>query len=226
METIEITREQLSKMKNLKAGIVLQKDGIIYKYDPDSKHIIQKISDLGNHPYLKQLAKPINFLELEREYYGYTMLYYKKIKQVTDAIKAGIIKNLGDYFDELFMIVTKLNTLKLIYWDFHENNIYADAKGKPFILDLDDITDEDSAENLLEQKEYLTEFMLGTYFGKYRGFHWYFGTNAFKNILNNEANEYLEMLREGDLSLTDMPYCVLTELEDQDKTNALKLSFK
>lgn len=122
----------------------------------------KKISDLGNHPYLKQLAKPINFLELEREYYGYTMLYYKKIKQVTDAIKAGIIKNLGEYFDELFMIVTKLNTLKLIYWDFHENNIYTDAKGKPFILDLDDITDEDSEENLLEQKEYLTEFMLGT----------------------------------------------------------------
>lgn len=42
METLEITREQLSKMKNLKAGIVLQKDGIIYKYDPYSKHIIQK----------------------------------------------------------------------------------------------------------------------------------------------------------------------------------------
>jgi hypothetical protein len=226
MKIIQITEEKLKKMKDLKDGLVHVQNGIVYKHDSESEELIKRIVQLGNHPYLEQLAKPIDLLEIEKEYYGYTMLYYKNIKLVTEAIKSGIIKNLGDYFDELFMVLTKLNTLKLIYWDFHENNIFADEKGRPFILDLDDISQEDSDENLLEQKEYLTEFLLGTYLERYRGFYSYFITPAFKEILNSEANEYLEAIRESDYSLKDMPYCVLTELEDQDKTNALKLRLK
>ena len=226
MSIITITREELEKMEDIYNGNVYLKDGIIYKRDTESEQVIKKIHQLGNHPYLKQVVKPIDFLELEKEYFGYTMRYYNTIKKVNKAIKQGTIKNLGDFFDELFMIITKLNTLKLIYWDFHENNIFSDKDGHPFIIDLDDIEQEDSDTNLLEQKEYLTEFLLGTYIVQYHGYYWYFKTPALQNILNKEANEYLEAIRCGDHSLKDMPYSVLTELEDQEKTTALKLALK
>lgn len=226
MSIIKITREELWEMEDIYNSNVYLKNGIIYKCDTESEQVIKKIHQLGNHPYLKQIVKPIDFLELEKEYFGYTMLYYNTIKKVNEAIKQGTIKNLGDFFDELFMIITKLNTLKLIYWDFHENNIFSDENGHPFIIDLDDIEQEPSDTNLLEQKEYLTEFLLGTYTEQYHGYYWYFKTTALKDILNKEANEYLEMIRNGDPTVKEMPYSVLTELEDQDKTNALKLALK
>lgn len=226
MSIITITKKELSKMTDLNNGNVYLKGNTIYKCDKESEQIIKKIHKLSNHPYLKQLAKPIDFLELEQEYIGYTMEYYKNIQNINVAIKKGIVKNLGDYFNELFMIIIKLNILKLIYWDFHEGNILADEKGQPFIIDLDDISEEDSHENLIEQKEYLTEFLLGTFLGEYKGFPAYFRTDAFKQILNKEANEYLDSIYNHDILLTDMPYTVLTELEDQEKTTALKLALK
>lgn len=226
MRIINITEEEIAKMKVLKEDNVFLKGNFVYKRDSESEEIIKKIIELGNNPALDQLSKPLAILELQKQYYGYVMKYYKALQNVNDSIKNGTIKNLGDYFNELFMIVTKLNIIKLIYWDFHEGNILVDKNGKPFIIDLDDISDEDSDENLLEQKEYLSEFLLGTYLGQYKGFPAYFRNNALRDILNNEANEYLEGIYNRDMSIKDMPFVVLTELEDQDKTNALKLSLK
>jgi hypothetical protein len=226
MRIINITEEEISKMRILKEDNVFLKGNYVYKKDTESEEIIKKIIELGNHPALDQLSKPQAILEMQKEYYGYVMKYYKALKNVNDAIKQGIITNLGDYFNELFMIVTKLNLINLIYWDFHEGNILCDKNGKPFIIDLDDISDETSDENLIEQKEYLLEFLLGTFLGQYRGYPVYFRNSALKDILNKEANEYLEGIYNRDMSIKDMPYSVLTELEDNDKTNALKLSFK
>lgn len=226
MRIINITEEEIAKTKVLKEDNVFLKGNFVYKRDSESEEIIKKIIELGNNPALDQLSKPLAILELQKQYYGYVMKYYKALQNVNDAIKNGTIKNLGDYFNELFMIVTKLNIIKLIYWDFHEGNILVDKNGKPFIIDLDDISDEDSDDNLLEQKEYLSEFLLGTYLGQYKGFPAYFRNNALRDILNSEANEYLEGIYNRDMSIKDMPFVVLTELEDQDKTNALKLSLK
>lgn len=226
MKIINITQKDISKLHMLKDDNVFLKGNYVYKKDNESEEIIKKIIELGNHPALNQLSKPIAILELEKEYYGYVMKYYKTLKNVNEAIKQGIITNLGDYFNDLFMIVTKLNLINLIYWDFHEGNILCDKNGKPFIIDLDDISDEASDENLLEQKEYLLEFLLGTFLGQYRGYPVYFRNNALQDILNKEANEYLKGIYNRDMTIKEMPFAVLTELEDEDKTNALKLSFK
>lgn len=226
MKIINITNEQLQKMHILKEDNVFLDSDIVYKIDSESEEIIKKIISLGNHPSLTQLAKPIDILQSQKQYLGYTMQYYKNLQELNQALKNGTIKKLGDYFDELFKITTKLNLLKLIYWDFHDKNILVDKNGKPFIIDLDDITDEISDENLIEQKEYLCEFLIGTYIKKYKGFCTFFRTDAFNKILNKEANEYLEGIYQRDYSIIDMPYAVLTELEDPEKTNALKLALK
>ena len=68
MRIINITEEEIAKMKVLKEDNVFLKDNFVYKRDSESEEIIKKIIELGNNPALDQLSKPLAILELQKQY--------------------------------------------------------------------------------------------------------------------------------------------------------------
>ena len=112
METIQISFDTFDKMKHLKTGIVHLHHKQVYKYSPETKDLITAIDSLKDQPVFQHIAIPTAYLYNKKEYFGYVMKYYKKLHQVEEAIKKGIIKDIEKYALELLSIIEESNKKK------------------------------------------------------------------------------------------------------------------
>lgn len=222
MEKISINFDTFDKMKPLKKGIVHLHRNQVYKYSPETLEIVKAIESFQHKPVLKHLAVPKAYLYNQKIYFGYVMKYYKGLHNVEEAIKSGIIKDIEKYALELLRIVEELNKLSLFYWDFHSENILSDKKGHPFILDLDDIELIPTNEDLHNQREYLTEFLLCIYLNKRRSVHSFAREKIIQNTFKDSTLMYIDTL--GDLKepAPELPYCIIEELHDEEKRELIK----
>lgn len=226
METINISIEEFNKMKKIKPDVVHLHRGQIYKHSPQSFDIIKAVDELRNEKPFQRIAVPSAYLYDKKGYFGYTMRYYKKLRQVEEAIAKGIIKDIEKYALELLAIIEELNKLNLCYWDFHYENILSDKQGHPFILDIDDIEYFPSNEDLHNQREYLTEFLLCMYLGQRKSVHSFAREEAIQKHFKDKTLMYIDTL--GDLKepVPELPYCIIEELQNEDKRDMIKSKIK
>lgn len=222
MEKIDINIGAFMKMKQIKPTVIHLHRNKIYKRSPESLPIIETIDSFRNQPVFKNTSLPEAYLYDKKGYFGYIMKYYKKLKQVDEALKKGIIKDIETFSLELLQIIDELNKLNLCYWDFHFENILSDSKGHPFILDLDDIDYFPSNEDLHNQREYLSEFLLCIYLEKRRSIHRFAREDVIQKYFSTKTLTYIDTL--GDLGKTapDLPYCIIEELRDKEKRDMIK----
>ena len=222
MDKIQINFDKFSKMKALKKDIVHLHRNKVYKHSPETLEIVTAIDSFRNNPVFQHVALPTAYLYNKKQYFGYIMKYYKKLHDVEEAIKKGIIKDIEKYALELLAIIEELNKLKLCYWDFHHENILSDEQGHPFILDFDDMDYFPSNEDLHNQREYLTEFLLCIYLGKRKSVHSFAREEAIQKYFKEKTLMYIDTL--GDLKepAPDLPYCIIEELHNEDKRDMIK----
>lgn len=222
METIHISIEEFNKMKKIKPDVVHLHRGQIYKRSPQSFDIIKAVDELRNEKPFRHIAVPSAYLYDKKRYFGYAMKYYKKLRQVEEAIAKGIIKDIEKYALELLGIIDELNKLKMCYWDLHFENILSDQKGHPFILDLDDIELLPSKEDLHNQREYLTEFLLILYLGKRKSVYSYARDLTIQKYFSEKTLMYLDTLGNLTEPVPDLPFCIIEELQDREKRDMIK----
>ena len=226
MDRIKISMKKFNRMRPIKQGIVHYKNDKIYKHSPRTFDIVNAIDTLQDQEVFKYISVPTAYLYYKKKYFGYVMNYYKKLKQVEEAIKKGIIKDIEKYSLELLSIIEELNKLHLCYWDFHEENILSDEKGHPFILDIDDMEYLPSHEDLHNQREYLAEFLLCIYLNKRKSIHSFARETIIKQTFKDKTLMYIDSL--GDLKepVPELPYCIIEELQDIEKRELIKSNIK
>lgn len=226
MLKIQINTDKFLKMKALKQDVVHLHRNKIYKYSPETEELVKAIESFRSNPVFKHISVPTAYLYDKKQYFGYIMKYYRRLHKVQTAIRKGIVKDIEQYALELLAIIEELNKLNLCYWDFHFENIYSDRKGHPFILDIDDIELCPTNEDLHNQKEYLTEFLLCMYLGQRKSVHAFARQEAILNNFSDKTLEYIDTL--GDLSkpAPDLPYCIIEELHDKEKRDMIKSKIK
>ena len=226
MNTIELSQERFLRFPSLKHGVVHIHNGNLYKYSPSSWGIVTTIEKYHHEEVFNHLSIPKAYFFNQKEYLGYVMEYYKKLKRIKEALKKGLIKDLNEYLFNLIVIVEKLNELNLIYWDFHDDNILVDEKGNPFIIDIDDIEIIPAVDEFYRQRRYLTEFILNMYFEDYRSFGVYLRNKELRNILSKKIITYMENLTTHAKPIPDLPYLLIEELKDDEKLQLIKRSIK
>ena len=222
MERIDINMESFMKMKQLKPTVIHIYKNKIYKRSPESLPIIETIDSLRHQPVFKQIAIPEAYLYDKKTYFGYVMQYYKKLHDVEEAIKKGIIKDIEKYALELLSIIEELNKLNLCYWDFHYQNILSDKKGHPFILDIDDMEFFPSNEDLHSQREYLSEFLLCIYLNQRKSVLAFARQEAIQKYFSDKTLMYIDTLGDLKEEAPPLPYCIIEELHDEDKREMIK----
>lgn len=222
MEKIDINLNSFMKLKPIKETVVHIHKNQIYKRSPESLHIVSAIDSFRKEPVFKHISVPEAYLYDKNIYFGYVMKYYKKLKQVNEAIKKGIIKDVEKYALELLTIIEELNRLNLCYWDFHFENVLSDKNGHPFILDIDDMEYYPSNEDLHSQREYLTEFLLCIYLDKKRSVHRFAREEAIQKYFRSKTLAYIDSLGNLQHPAPDLPYCIIEELQDIDKREMIK----
>ena len=222
MNIIEITPERFLTFPPVKPGVVHRHKKQLYKYSPASQNIITTIDKYKHEEVMKQVISPTAMLYHQKRYFGYTMEYYKKLKKIREALKSGRIKDLNEYLLNLFAILEKLNELKLIYCDIHDNNVLVDEKGKPFLIDIDDIVTIPSIEEFYQQSQYLTEFILNIYLEEYKTLRMRIGDKEVRSIFSEKAIAYMENLTVIANPIPELPYLLLEELKDEEKVLKLK----
>jgi len=222
MDKIQITLQEFNQMNRLKDGVVHYKRDKIYKHSPSTLKIVKTIDSLGNQPVFQNIATPTAYLYNKKRYFGYVMKYYKKLKQVQEAIEKGIIEDIEKYALELLSIIEKLNKLNLCYWDFHDENILVDEQGNPYILDIDDMDYMPSKEDLHNQREYLTEFLLTIYLNKYKSVHAFANTEAIQYAFSDKSLNYIYSLGNLGKPVPELPYIIIKELKDKEKRDMIK----
>ncbi len=222
MDRIEINLDAFNKLKPIKKGIVHLHRNKLYKHSPDTLEIVTAIDSFRTNPVFQRIAAPTAYLYDKKQYFGYAMNYYRKLKQVDDAIKSGIIVDIEKFSLELISIIDELNKLNLCYWDIHYLNVLSDPKGHPFILDIDDIELIPSNEDLHDQRQYLTEFILSLYLGIDKSIHQLAREEVIQKYFKDKTLMYIDTL--GDLKepVPDLPYCIIEELHDQEKRDMIK----
>lgn len=226
MERIDINMDAFMKMHQIKPTVVHLHKNKIYKRSPDTLPLINVIDSLRNEQPFKHISIPEAYLYEKETYFGYIMKYYKKLKQVNTAIKKGIIKDIEKFALELLQIVDELNKLDLCYWDFHFENILSDKQGHPFILDLDDMEYFPSNEDLHNQREYLTEFLLCIYLEKRKSVHAFARQEAIQKYFSDKTLMYIDSLGNLGVEAPELPYCIIEELQDQEKRDMIKSKIK
>lgn len=226
METIEISKKQFLSLPVMKKGVVHINKHQLYKYSPDSINIIDEIDSKRHYRVMKHLSVPQAYLYYKKQYFGFSMKYYKKLKQIKDCLDRNIIKSLDNYIIELLKIIEELNSLNLIYWDFHERNILADANGNPFLVDIDSMSNLPTSEELHYQQEYFTEFLLNLYIEKRKSVVGYLKTPSFKHYFSDKSIKYFEDIINLGSQTPDLPYCILEDLKDKEKILELKKHIK
>ena len=226
MERIDINMDAFMRMHQIKPTVVHLHKNKIYKRSPETLPIVNVINSLRNEQPFKHIALPEAYLYDKEQYFGYVMKYYKKLKQVNNAIKSGIIKDIEQFSLELLQIIDKLNKLNLCYWDFHFENVYSDKQGHPFILDTDDMEYFPSNEDLHNQREYLTEFLLCMYLEKRKSVHAFAREEAIQKYFKDKTLMYIDSLGNLQYPAPDLPYCIIEELHDKEKRDMIKSKIK
>lgn len=226
MERIDINMDAFMKMHQIKPTIVHLHKNRIYKRSPETLPLVNVIDSLRNEPPFKHIAIPEAYLYDKETYFGYVMKYYKKLKEVNEAIKKGIIKDIEKFAIELLQIIEELNKLNLCYWDFHFENILSNKQGHPFILDIDDMEYFPSNEDLHNQREYLTEFLLCIYLGKRKSVHAFARQEAIQKYFKDKTLMYIDSLGDLGRKAPDLPYCIIEELQNKDKRDMIKSKIK
>lgn len=222
MNKIEISIEQFLRFPSIKPGIVHRHKNMVYKYSPNSLEIVVAIEAYRKEEVLKHISIPKAYLFSKKTYFGYTMEYYKKLKNINSALDLGIIKDVEVYALELLEIIKKLNSLNLCYWDFHNSNILSDEFGHPFIIDIDDINYIPTHEDLHYQRQFLTEFLLNLYLKKAKNTIGYYKDESIQKYFTPNTLKYLDNLGNLGLDVPDLPYCIIEELTDKEKTDMIK----
>ena len=222
MEKIDINLETFMKLKAIKKSVIHIHKNHIYKRSPESQSIIETIDSFRTEPVFQHISTPEAYLYDKEKYFGYVMKYYKKLKQVNEAIKKGIIKDIETFALELLNIIEELNKLNLCYWDFHFWNVFSDKQGHPFILDIDDIDYFPSNEDLHNQKEYLTEFLLCIYLEKRQSVHRFAREEVIQKNFSSKTLNYIDSLGNLQYPSPDLPYCIIEELRDIEKRDMIK----
>lgn len=222
MEKIQISLDAFNKMKPLKKDIVHLHRNQIYKYSPETLEIVTAIDSFKSNPVFNHIAVPTAYLYDKKTYFGYVMKYYKKLHDVEEAIKKGIIKDIEKYALELLSIIEELNKLNLCYWDFHYQNILSDKKGHPFILDIDDMEYFPSNEDLHCQREYLSEFLLCIYLNQRKSVHAFARQEVIQKYFSDKTLMYIDTLGDLKEDAPQLPYCIIEELHDEDKREMIK----
>lgn len=222
MEKISINLDTFDKMRPIKKSVVHLYRNQIYKHSPESLEVVKAIESYQSKPVLKHLSVPIAYLYDKKAYFGYVMRYYKTLHHVEEAIKKGIIKDIEKYALELLKIIEELNKLGLFYWDFHSENVLVDKKGHPFLLDIDDIELIPTNEDLHSQREYLTEFLLCIYLNKRKSVHSFAREKIIQNTFKDSTLMYIDTL--GDLKepAPELPYCIIEELQNEERREMIK----
>lgn len=222
MEKIDISMDKFMKMKKIKPKVIHLYMGKIYKHSPNSLSIIETIDALRTESVFKHISTPEAYLYDKQKYFGYIMKYYKKLKQIKEAEEKGEIRNIEKFAIELLLIIEELNKLNLCYWDFHSQNILSDKEGHPFILDIDDMDYYPTDEDLHNQRECLTEFLLYLYLDTDKPVHSFLKDEVIQQSFGTKTLTYIDTL--GDLNKTppELPYCIIEELRDKEKRDMIK----
>ena len=102
------------------------------------------------------------------------------------------------------------------------SNILVDEKGKPFLIDIDDIVTIPSIEEFYQQSQYLTEFILNIYLEEYQTLRMRIGDKEIRRIFSEKAIAYMENLTVIANPIPNLPYILLDELKDEEKVLKLK----
>ena len=224
MQEIEITKKKFNRMKKIKKDAVHYRDNLIYKYSPESWPIMTTIEKFEKEPCFKHIATPKAYLMCEKQYFGYIMEYNKTISKINDAIQNGIITNLDVYILKLLEILENLNQIGIYYWDFHSENILSTQNGEPFILDIDGAEYLPDIEDLHNQREYLTEFLINLYLGTDNLFFIHKPKWSWigRKYLSRKSQDYIDILGNLSKPAPELPYCIIEDLKDKEKLSLIK----
>lgn len=226
MREIDITFDKFYSFKPLQKESVRKRGRFVYKYSPLTEHTISRLYAKTEAKVLDHFSKPLAKLKCEGTYFGYIM-YFRRLKHIKEAINSGNINQLGNFLLELIKIIEELNKMDLTYWDFHSNNILVDKKGRPFVIDIDDIEYKATKELLYKQIEYLIEFILNVMLSNNYSLQKILNSEALKGILNKKTLTYITNIynQEARQQLL-LPYHLVEELKDKDKVHTIKRRIK
>lgn len=226
MKKINISLKQLQRRYlNIKDGSVFRSFTRVYKYNPDSKAIMDQCNSACDSKYGNNMSLAQSYMYSKDIYIGYVMKYYRKLRSLGSAKERGEV-DLYRYFNELMEMVEFLNEHGVSYWDFHSGNIRVDSNGHPFLLDLDGSDLSPTDEDRHYQCEYLTCFILDNYLGEIMTVGKYIRLLEDRHILSDKAIRYLcnttNLLVEG----IDLPYVILEEINKPEVQNEIKRLIK
>lgn len=228
MQEIEITRKKFNSYKKIVYGVVHHDDTNIYKYSPASWPIMTTIEKYSSEECLKNIAVPKAYLMCQKKFFGFVMEYNKTLTKIKEAIQTKKIKNIEIYAMKLLEIIENLNQIGIHYWDFHSNNVLVNNEGEPFLVDIDGAEYIQDLQDLHNQREYLTEFLINIYLDKEDLFFihkpkWdWIG----RKYMSESTRKYIDTLGNLSKPIPELPYCIVEELKDEEKISLIKTQLK
>lgn len=226
MQKIELDIDEFLSYKPIKPSVVHLHQGLVYKQSIDSKELTIALEKTKAYPVMQHISFPKYQLYIKDFYFGYAYKFNNKLHQILDAIFLGIIPNEETFIIELINIIEELNKLGFCYWDFHKNNIYSDPEGHPFLLDIDDIRLKQTSLNRYHQIKYLTEFILNIYLDTDKNLQQLLKEPAIRKYLKDSTIEYIESLVRRNGTTTELPFCIIEELNNPFRKELIKSNIK
>ena len=226
MKRIQLDIDEFMSFKQIKPGVVHLHNGMIYKHSHSSEKLVTALDMTKAHPVMKNITIPEAKLYIDNFYFGYAYQFNNKLRQVLDALFLGIIPNEETFILELINIIEELNKLGFCYWDFHKNNIFSDAEGHPFLLDIDDIRTQENNVNRYHQIKYLTEFILNIYLDTDKTLSQLMQQPAIRKYLKDSTIAYIESLIKRNGNINELPFCIIEELSNPYRKELIKTSIK
>lgn len=226
MKKRQITYDEFLSFTPIKLGIVHIHQGLVYKHSPNSKEIVSAIEETKANPVFRYISTPKSILMIEDFYFGFTTKFRNDLHIVEDAEYLRIIKDINEFIRKLINIIEELNKMNFCYWDFHQNNIFSDLKGDPFILDIDDMKVNPTELNLYHQVKYLTEFILNILLSQEKTMQQYARSEILEKYLSKESINYIRSLINRTGVKTVLPYQLVEELSNPYKRELIKSKIK
>ena len=222
----QITYDEFLSYTQIKPGLVHIHQGLIYKHSPNSLEIVSAIEETKANPVFRYISTPKSILMIEDFYFGYTSKFRTDLHIVEDAEYLRIVKDINDFIWKLLHIIEELNKLNFYYWDYHQNNIFSDLRGNPFIIDIDDMNTSYSELNLYHQAKYLTEYLLNILFSQEKPIQKYAKSEILEKYLSTESMNYIRSLLKRTGANTNLPYILIEELSNPYKREVIKSKIK